>query len=184
MSCHYCKATLAKGNNCTTRAPSHRAGARSSSERATPVSLTWRRYCVKRADYIFIDLPYMGMSKGVYSKKRSDLGNMNQNEYRNAVKQIAKSCATAQSSGKLCTVISPNYTDHDASKVIHIVDYIRECWKGAGYALYQEAYSSRRIQRTQNPTMAKLNNLAKEKRIPLTDITVILTFERTQKPIS
>jgi ParB family chromosome partitioning protein len=132
----------------------------------------------KKDDYIFIDLPYLGMSKGVYSKKMDDLANMSEAKYNVALKNIAQACASAQQPGSLCTVLSPNYTDHQALRVINMVEFIRDCWNDAGYRLYLETYSSRRIQRAQNPTMAKLNNVAKECRLPLTDIAVVLTFER------
>lgn len=103
---------------------------------------------------------------------------MSVDSYLNAIARIAEVCANAQPVGKLCTVISPNYTDHKTQKIVNVVEYIRESWHIVGYKLYIETYSSRRIQSSQNATMAKLNNIAKERRLPLTDMTIIMTFER------
>ncbi len=133
---------------------------------------------VDKADYIFIDLPYLGMANKTYSNKKQDIANMNESAYLKAITRIAEACADAQKMGKLCTIISPNYTDHKKQKVVNIVEYIRESWRSVGYKLYLETYSSRRIQSSQGVTMAKLNNIAKERRLPLTDMTVIMTFER------
>lgn len=133
---------------------------------------------VDKADYIFIDLPYLGMANRTYSNKKQDIANMSEDSYLKAITRIAQVCANAQKGSKLCTVISPNHTDHKTQKIVNIVEYIRESWRSVGYKLYIETYSSRRIQSSQSATMAKLNNLAKERRLPLTDMTVIMTFER------
>ena len=103
---------------------------------------------------------------------------MQEDAYQSAVQQIAQICAATQTPGQLCTVISPNYTDHQKRKVTNMTEYVRDCWRSAGYALYLEAYASRRIQQSQNLAIAKLNNLAKERRLPLTDMTLIMTFQR------
>jgi ParB family chromosome partitioning protein len=133
---------------------------------------------VDDVDYIFLDLPYLGMARGTYSTKKEDLANMKKATYFKAIKRIAEVCATAQKAGKLCTVVSPNYTDHKKLEIVNLAEHVRECWRSAGYRLYIETYSSRRIQQSQHPTMARMNNLAKERRLPLTDITLIMTFER------
>lgn len=133
---------------------------------------------VDKADYIFIDLPYLGMSNKKYSDKKQDIANMDEDSYLKSVTHIAEVCADAQKIGKLCTIVSPNYIDHKKQKIVNIVEYIRESWRSAGYKLYIETYSSRRIQSSQGVAMAKLNNIAKERRLPLTDMTVIMTFER------
>ncbi len=133
---------------------------------------------VDKADYIFIDLPYLGMANKTYSIKKQDIANMRKDSYLKAITRVAEVCANAQTKGKLCTVISPNHTDHKTKKIVNIVEYIRESWRLAGYKLYLETYSSRRIQSSQSAIMAKLNNIAKERRLPLTDITVIMTFEK------
>ncbi len=133
---------------------------------------------IENVDYIFIDLPYLGMVKGAYSDKNEDLANMDRHTYLKAIKSIARACANAQELGKLCTVISPNYTDHKQFEVLNMAEHVRDCWRSAGYKLYIETYSSRRIQQSQHPTMAKMNNIAKKRRLPLTDIALIMTFER------
>jgi hypothetical protein len=130
------------------------------------------------ADYIFLDLPYLGMSRNAYSRKKDDLANMNQETYLASVLRIAQVCATVQKPGQLCTVISPNYTDHRKLEVINMAEFVRNCWRSCDYTLYLETYSSRRIQQSQNTGIARLNNIAKEKRLPLTDISVIMTFKR------
>ncbi|OQW91222.1 MAG: hypothetical protein BWK78_05205 [Thiotrichaceae bacterium IS1] len=133
---------------------------------------------VEKVDYIFIDLPYLGMVNKTYSNKKQDIANMDEDSYLKSIARIAKVCADAQKTGKLCTIISPNYTDHKKQKIVNIVEYIRESWRFVGYKLYLETYSSRRIQSSQGIAMAKMNNIAKERRLPLTDMTVIMTFER------
>jgi hypothetical protein len=133
---------------------------------------------VDKPDYIFLDLPYLGMSKYAYSKKEQDLANMDESTYLSSINRIALACASSQSIGKLCTVVSPNYTDHQSLRVINMAEHIRESWRKAGYRLFMETYASRRIQQRQHPTMAKINNVAKERRLPLTDIVLIMTFER------
>lgn len=41
----------------------------------------------------------------------------------------------------------------------------------------REAKEKRRRQLSQTPTIAKMNNMAKERRLPLTDISLIMTFK-------
>ncbi len=134
-----------------------------------------------KADYIFLDLPYLGMAKHAYSRHEEDLANMDEWSYRTAIQHIAHNCASVQRPNQLCTVISPNYTDHRHHTIINMAHYIRTCWISSGYRLYLETYASRRIQQTQNPTIARLNTMAKQKRLPLTDIVVIMTFQRNEE---
>ena len=133
---------------------------------------------VKKADYIFLDLPYFGMSQKVYSEKSEDLANMGEGKYMNALSSIAGSCSSAQKRGKLCTVVSPNFTDLKNRKVSNISQCIKDAWYRAGYVLHVETYSSRRIQQEQSIGMAKLNNLAKQQKLPLTDISIVMTFRK------
>jgi ParB family chromosome partitioning protein len=133
---------------------------------------------VGETDYIFIDLPYLGMSRDAFSDKPEDMANMDETQYLRAIQQIAMHCASAQATGKLCTVVSPNYADYQRTRMINMSEYIRESWHAAGYRLYMETYASRRIQQAQNATMARMNNVAKERRLPLTDIVLVMTFER------
>ena len=135
---------------------------------------------INQADYIFLDLPYLGMSRNAYSKKREDLANMHEDAYLASVRRLSEVCASAQTVGQLCTIVSPNYTDHQRLKVTNMTEYIRDCWRSSGYTLYLEVYSSRRIQQSQNATIATMNNIAKERRLPLTDISLIMTFKRIE----
>ena len=51
-----------------------------------------------------------------------------------------------------------------------------QIWYQNDYQLYDIAYASRRSQQKQNARMAILNNRAKRDKVPLTDISEILTF--------
>ncbi|OBQ34545.1 MAG: hypothetical protein AN487_17835 [Anabaena sp. CRKS33] len=129
-------------------------------------------------DYIVMDIPYYGMVNQQYSDKPEDLANMALEDWKVAIGAIAKNCATAQKTGTLCTVISPNYRDVTKKQIFMVTDIIRSLWESAGYVLYDKAYSSRRIQQNQTPQMARINNQAKANQIMLTDITEILTFQK------
>ncbi|MGF1674827.1 MAG: hypothetical protein ACFCUV_14260 [Rivularia sp. (in: cyanobacteria)] len=100
-------------------------------------------------------------------------------DWKLAIAAIAKNCAAAQKTGTLCTVISPNYRNVAKKQIFMVTDIIRSLWELAGYSLYDKAYSSRRIQQHQTPQMARMNNQAKANQIMLTDITEILTFQRS-----
>jgi hypothetical protein len=58
-----------------------------------------------------MDVPYFGMVNGAYSDSPDDLANMTIEAWEVSITEIATSCAVAQSSGCLCTVVSPNYRD-------------------------------------------------------------------------
>ncbi|MEP0754838.1 hypothetical protein NDA03_21725 [Trichocoleus sp. Lan] len=133
---------------------------------------------VVNPDYIVMDIPYYGMAAQQYSNKPEDLANMDLENWQRAIGTIAKNCASAQQTGTLCTVISPNYRDVSKGLIVMITDTIRMLWESAGYILYDKTYSSRRIQQNQNPSMARMNNHAKANRIMLTDITEVLTFRK------
>ncbi|MEG4962813.1 MULTISPECIES: hypothetical protein [unclassified Microcoleus] len=137
-----------------------------------------KSFPVENPDYIVMDIPYYGMVAQQYSNKSEDLANMSLEDWQIAIARIAKNCATAQKTGTLCTVISPNYRDVANGLIVMVTDIIRSLWESAGYILHDKAYSSRRIQQNQTPQMARMNNQAKANRIMLTDITEILTFRR------
>lgn len=137
-----------------------------------------KSFPVEHPDYIVMDIPYYGMVAQQYSNKSEDLANMSLEDWQIAIARIAKNCATAQKTGTLCTVISPNYRDVANGLIVMVTDIIRSLWESAGYILHDKAYSSRRIQQNQSPQMARMNNKAKANRIMLTDITEILTFRR------
>jgi len=134
-------------------------------------------YC---PDYVFMDVPYFGQVVGAYSKDTDDIANMDLAAWSEAMQAVAASCAAAQSPNSLCTVMAPNYCDWEHGRIM-ICDLLRQWWVAAGYVLHDVAYSTRRIQQAQNPTMAKTNTKAKRERLMLSDIAEIQTFKRTSK---
>lgn len=131
-------------------------------------------------DYIFMDVPYFGQVVGAYSKDTDDIANMDLAAWSEAMQAVAASCAAAQSPSGLCTVMAPNYCDWEHGRIM-ICDLLRQWWVAAGYVLHDVAYSTRRIQQAQNPTMAKTNTKAKRERLMLSDMAEIQTFKRTSK---
>jgi ParB family chromosome partitioning protein len=129
-------------------------------------------------DYIFMDVPYFGQVVGAYSDAEEDIANMDLASWSEAMQAVAASCAAAQASGGLCSVMAPNYCDWEHGRIM-TCDLIRQWWVAAGYALHDIAYSTRRIQQAQNPTMAKTNLKAKRERLMLSDIAEIQTFRRS-----
>ena len=131
---------------------------------------------VERADYIVIDPPYCEIAAGQYSNQDSDLANMSPTQWCGAMDTIARRCRTAQSDGGLCTVIVPNKREiADGTRVL-FPDILRRIWSASGYHLHDVAYASRRVQRRQGRRMAILNNHARRQRVPLSDISEVLTF--------
>lgn len=133
---------------------------------------------LERANYIVMDIPYFGMVKGQYSRKRDDLANMDRPGWTAAIAMIAQSCARVQLIDDHCTVIAPNYRDIKQGTIFLATTIVRSAFIEAGYRLHDLAYASRRIQQTQNAGMGKLNNAAKREKIMLTDISEIMTFRR------
>jgi len=133
---------------------------------------------VVHADYIFMDIPYFGMVEGQYSESESDLANQPLSQWIESVCKIATNCYNAQQIGGLCTVMTPNYANLVEGYRLMTTDRVRELFVKAGYTMYDKAYSSRKIQQRQDPSMARINNQSKERRVMLTDITEILTFRK------
>ena len=133
---------------------------------------------IPHADYIVMDVPYLGMVEGQYSDKSTDLANMSETAWTEAMGDIARNCASAQRDGSLCTVISPNYLDTKTGRKVLAAHIIARLFERAGYDLYDKAYASRRVQQTQGQGMARLNNWAKRSRATLTDIAEAMTFRR------
>lgn len=129
-------------------------------------------------DYIVMDIPYYGMVDGQYSQKEEDVANMNLQEWLQSMSAIAVNCFSAQLVGGLCTVITPNYRDISSQQIIPVSHLITGLFIGAGYEVYDKAYSSRRIQQSQTPGMARLNNMAKDNQVMLTDMAEVLTFQK------
>jgi ParB family chromosome partitioning protein len=133
---------------------------------------------VARADYVFMDVPYFGMVDGQYSSHDADLANQKLADWLSSIQKIARSCASGQSSGGLCSVMTPNWRDTDDGEIIMTADMARQAFVDAGYVLFDKAYSSRRVQQTQGPRAAELNIKAKENKTMLTDISEIMTFRK------
>jgi hypothetical protein len=130
-------------------------------------------------DYIVIDIPYYGMVNQQYSTKTKDIANLtNYEDWKEAIHKVAQNCYKSQKQGSLCTVITPNYRDVSTGKILMVTDDTREAWITSGYILYDKAYASRRIQQQQSIAIARMNNMAKSKRILLSDISEILTFKK------
>ena len=137
------------------------------------------RFPLTYADYIFMDIPYFGMVQQQYSEHQEDLANIVEwDEFIERLAQIAKNVSTAQTPGKLCTIVTPNYRDISTGERYMATEAVCKVWESNDYTLYDKAYTTRRIQKTQHPSMGRLNNTAKEKRVMLTDISEVLTFKK------
>lgn len=131
---------------------------------------------VAQADYIIIDPPYCGIATGQYSDLESDLANMEPDRWQQAMVTVAERLRTAQAEGGRCTVIVPNKRELTDGARLLFPDIVRQIWAKSGYRLHDVVYASRRIQQRQARKMAILNNLARRRRVPLSDISEVLTF--------
>ena len=127
-------------------------------------------------DYIIIDPPYPGLASGQYSDSPNDLANMNPHEWAQAMSSIARGFYEQQEPNSRCTVIIPNNRDIATGQRILFPDAVRSIFRDAGYRLYDTTYASRRTQQKQGRRMAILNNQARRARVPMTDISEVLTF--------
>jgi len=132
---------------------------------------------VPQADYIILDPPYCEIVAGQYSDLDSDLANMPPDRWCEAMSTVAQRSREAQSEGGRCTVIVPNRRGLADGERLLFPELVRRIWSTSGYRLYDVVYSSRRIQRRQGRRMAILNTKARQSRVPLTDISEILTFD-------
>jgi hypothetical protein len=133
------------------------------------------------ADLIVIDIPYFRLVAGQYSKDPADLANIKDlDEYDNALHRLALSCRKAQRAGGRAVIIAASaYVDHETRQEVQISVRILDAFRRAGYALQREVSSPRRIQQTQNPRMAILNNLARERRLMLSEDVRVQCFVAT-----
>ena len=131
---------------------------------------------VDKADYIVLDPPYCEIAYGQYSDGESDLANMPPHLWRNAMATIAERLRSVQDVGGLCTVVVPNKRDLSDGRRQLFPESVKDIWRETGYELYDVVYSSRRIQRRQGRKMAILNNHARRKRVPLADMSEVVTF--------
>ena len=135
-----------------------------------------QRFPVPRADYVILDPPYCEIVSGQYSDLESDLANMSPDRWREAMEVVARRLREAQIEGGRCTVIVPNWRGLASGQRLLFPEMVRRTWLRMGYELYDVVYSSRRIQRRQGRRIAILNNQARRSRVPLTDISEVLTF--------
>jgi ParB family chromosome partitioning protein len=125
-------------------------------------------------DYVVLDVPYLGCCNGQYSTRRDDIANMDAPAWTAAMTAIAQACAVVKA--KLCTVVAPDWVDHNTGEVVLCTEIIREAWRNAGYRLYRKAYATKHIQSARTERIAALNNRAKRLRLTLSDISEVLTF--------
>ena len=133
---------------------------------------------IDRADYIVMDVPYLGIVEGQYSDKPEDLANMAREPWTKAMEAIGCACAAVQPEDGLCTVIATNYRETATGQIVLATELIRTAFDAAGYVLHDIAYAARRIQQDQSPQMAFLNANAKGTRVMLTDMAEVMTFRR------
>jgi hypothetical protein len=132
------------------------------------------------ADLIVADIPYFGRCENLYSDDPADLGNMDLAQHDDALARLARSCRRAQPPGGRTVIIAASaYVDLKTGQEVQLSVRILDAFRRAGYELRREAYSPLRIQQRQDPTMAYLNNLARERQIMLCDMAVVLCFEAT-----
>ena len=129
-----------------------------------------------QADYIIIDPPYCGLVNGQYSDSPHDLANMEPAAWVGAMKKIAEKFGKAQPEDGRCTVIVPNNRTLATGERILFPELIRRIFRQAGYNLYDVTYASRRTQQKQGRGMAILNNRSRSRKLPLADISEVLTF--------
>ena len=128
------------------------------------------------ADYIILDPPYYGLVEHQYSEHSHDLANMDIDDWTNSMSQIAHRFREVQTAGGRCTVIVPNNRTITTGERTLFPEIVRGIFRNAGYDLYDIAYASRRTQQKQGRRMGVLNNEARRSRVPLTDISEVLTF--------
>ena len=93
-----------------------------------------------------------------------------------AMTTIAKRFSDQQPEDGRCTVIVPNSRSITTGDRILFPELIRRIFQEAGYVLYDVAYASRRTQQKQGRQMGILNNRARREKVPMADISEVLTF--------
>ena len=133
----------------------------------------------EKADYIIIDPPYFGAAREQYSRKKNDLANMDPKDWNEAMAAVAAQCRKMQTAGGRCTIIIPNHRDLITGSRTMFPEIVTRTFRKAGYRVYDKTYASRRSQQRQDRQIAILNNRARQKRLPLTDIAEVVTLETT-----
>ena len=131
---------------------------------------------VDSADYIIIDPPYCGLTPSQYSDLPNDLANMDPKGWTEAMRTIAGRIRATQPDGGRCTVIVPNSRTINTGERILFPEIVRRLFQEGGYQLYDVVYASRRTQQRQGRQMGVLNNRARRERVPMSDISEVLTF--------
>ena len=129
-----------------------------------------------QADYIILDPPYCEIANGQYSDLPNDLANMDSSAWKNAMTTIARRFRKAQPSDGRCTVIVPNGRTIATGERVLFPEIVRRIFQEAGYYLYDVTYASRRTQQKQSRQMGILNNRARREKVPMADISEVLTF--------
>jgi len=96
------------------------------------------------------------------------------NTWTAAMTSIAQAYAAVKA--KLRTIVTPDWVNHDTGEGLLCSEIIREAWCNAGYRLYRKASATKHIQAARTDRIAVLNNRAKRLRLPLSDISYVLTF--------
>ena len=135
-----------------------------------------------KADYIIIDPPYCGLVNSQYSDLPNDLANMDQQGWTKAMGVIANRLRDNQPQGGRCTVIIPNNRTITTGERTLFPEIVRRLFQQAGYHLYDVVYSSRRTQQRQSRQMGILNNRARRARVPMADMSEVLTFINYDDP--
>lgn len=130
----------------------------------------------EKADYIIMDPPYCGLVNSQYSDLPNDLANMDTNQWINAMERIVRRFRTVQGKGGRCTIIVPNNRTITTGERVLFPEIVRRIFYQAGYELYDVTYASRRSQKKQGRQMGILNNRARRDRVPLADVSEVLTF--------
>jgi hypothetical protein len=137
-----------------------------------------------RPDTIILDPPYPLMVRGQYSDSPDDLANMRPRQWRKAIGVIAGHCAGAQDQGGTCVVLMPAVVSlrHGRAKRWLAWKSVWRAFARAGYRLVDDANASRRIQQDPTANQARVNCLAKERRVLLSDTARVLCFRRAARP--
>jgi hypothetical protein len=130
------------------------------------------------ADYVIMDVPYLAMCAGQYCEHPSNLADFDHQSYAEATRTIAGHVADAQQRGGRATILSPNLSSLKSASFVPVSTWWSDAIRSCGYEIIGKAYHPRRREIRRGPGVARNNNLAKTRRVPLTDIIEVMTFER------
>jgi hypothetical protein len=78
--------------------------------------------------------------------------------------------------GRAAVIACATYTDHKTQQRTMIMPLLLDAFAAVNLDLVDIAFASRRIQQAQNPTMANMNNLARQRKLMLSDMAVAMCF--------